>query len=373
MDDTSEYILLWINKLLAPDAIYLTVEDIALGIFTWVTPVLLVIAIAIRVSEENLDVTNANSRWLVAGRDLFLIGLLIAVYFAAGNLINEFMNVLYRYFDGAGSIQSISAQMGQMIEQLENRSADTGFFKWAISGLWNNLVFGAYYLTLIALTSVIAFMHIAHAIGFGLVFCWGLIAVPISAARSFTLLKGWGWFCGFILAWPIVETLIMGLVAGLFTGFTDFAVVDASGNTRINQSAVALAFSVLNIVLIALVVVTPLVTSALVSNSAAGRDFVAPFALGAAATAVAMYKTTMRTSAAGGAPALLKGREALARGDQLVRQVGEKIRKPASGHSATSDSASTPAEKASGSTPSPEQRQARRGAIIHQQKNKPAT
>ena len=113
--ENADFIILWINKLLVPDSIYTGIEAIARGIFTYLTPVLLVMAIAIRATEETLDITNSNGRWINAARDMVIIGLAITVYFAVGNLVNDFFSLLYRYFEGVGSIASISSQMGEMI------------------------------------------------------------------------------------------------------------------------------------------------------------------------------------------------------------------------------------------------------------------
>jgi hypothetical protein len=285
--------------------------------------------------------------------------------------VNDFFSLLYRYFEGVGSIASISSQMGEMIEQLESKSTDTGFFNWAISGLWNNLIFGVYYLSLIAFTTTLAFLHLAQALGYGLAFCWGLIAIPISVSRNLKLLKGWGLFVGFIIMWPIIESLVMGLVFSVFADVAKLAVIDSTGNTSINQSAVALAFTVLNIVLIVLVVVVPFVTSALIANAAAGKDFVVPFIVGGLAAAAAIYKGTQQTASRGGGSGYRFSRDLLNRSDQVIRSVGEKIMSPTGQGSfpkvnASKGNGTTQAKQSTSTGTDPSARQARRGAIIHQ-------
>ena len=62
--EVGDLIITWIGRLIVPTSIYDGVEVIARGIFTFVTPVLLVIAIATRSLEESLDVTNSSGRWV---------------------------------------------------------------------------------------------------------------------------------------------------------------------------------------------------------------------------------------------------------------------------------------------------------------------
>jgi len=365
------FIISWINALIIPTAIYQNIESIALGIFKYITPVLLVIAIAVRTLEESLDATNTNGRWINAVRDMILAGLAIAVYFSAGNLINDFFESLYSYFSNFGSIGSVTNQVADMIDALERNTEDTGFANWGVSGIYKTLALGVYYLSLITVTSIIAFLHIAHAIGYGLVFCWGLIALPMSITRGFTLLKGWGLFMAFILVWPILESLAMGMLMQIFVDVGTTATAGSVGNTRVEQGSLLLAFTTLNIILIVVVVVIPFLTNGFVSNSAVGRDFVIPFAAGAMAQVASVKKSIRRTGAAG-----RYSRDAINSARPFINQAGNAAIDKVKGfgsESAPSPKSSTPQSSvkstsaSSSSNSSPGDRQARRGAIINQQ------
>lgn len=374
MEDAT-FIVSWINALIVPTAIYRGVEVIAKGIFMYVTPVLLVIAIAVRTLEETLDITNSNGRWLNAVRDMIMIGLAITVYFAAGNMVNELFVALYSHFTQIGSIGSVTSQVADMIEQLETNTQDTGFVNWAVSGIYESVAKGAYYLSLITITAIIAFLHIAQALGYGLAFCWGLIALPMSVTRGLTLLKGWALFTAFILAWPIIESLAMGIVIHVFTDVSVTMTAGATGNTRVEQGSLLLAFTTLNIILAVVVVVVPFLTNGFISNSAVGRDFVVPFVAGALAQVAAVKR-------AGGGVA----RAATSTTKNVILGAADGVKasvplyqpKPGSkGKGSAPLSASRTLGNASGNNAKSKHspvdantRQARRGAIISQNKAK---
>ena len=286
--EAGDLIITWISRLIVPTSIYDGVEVIARGIFTYLTPVLLVIAIATRSLEESLDMTNASGRWVNALRDMAILGAAITVYFAAGNMVNEFFSATYSYFEKIGSVGSITNQLADTIEQLEAKTEDTGTLSYLAGSVWNFAGTMVYYASLIAVTTLIAFLHLAQALGYGLCFCWGLIAIPMSITRNFRLLKGWAMFSAFILLWPVVESLTMGLISNIFAQMGQTMTGSASGNTDIDQGAVMMMYTTLNIILFMIAVVAPFVTNALVSNAPAGKDFVVPFIAGAMANVAAM-------------------------------------------------------------------------------------
>ena len=77
----ADFLTHWLNIILNPQIIYDSIHSYGTMLFTYVTPTLLVIAIAIRSAEESLDVANSNGRWVVAFSDMIGYGLLITIYF----------------------------------------------------------------------------------------------------------------------------------------------------------------------------------------------------------------------------------------------------------------------------------------------------
>jgi len=373
--EVGDLIITWISRLIVPTSIYDGVEIIARGIFTFVTPVLLVIAIATRSLEESLDVTNSSGRWVNALRDMAILGAAITVYFAAGNMVNEFFSATYSYFERIGSVGSITNQLADTIEQLESKTEDTGTLSYLAGSVWNFAGTIVYYSSLIAVTTLIAFLHLAQALGYGLCFCWGLIAIPMSITRNFRLLKGWAMFSAFILVWPVVESLTMGLISSIFADMGQTMSGSASGNTDLDQGSVMLMYTTLNIILFMIAVVAPFVANALVSNAPAGKDFVVPFIAGAMANVAAMnhvnVKAGVPTANAVGKAGKTVGSGIASRVVTEANNFREAFRSQPSAMGSPvspSSNANTTSSPTSGTSTQadPGARQARRGAIINQ-------
>ncbi|HFE36804.1 MAG TPA: hypothetical protein ENK06_00110 [Gammaproteobacteria bacterium] len=336
-------------------------------------------AIATRSLEESLDMTNSQGRWVNALRDMAILGAAITVYFAAGNMVNEFFSATYSYFEKIGSVGSITNQLADTIEQLEAKTQDTGTLSYLAGSVWNFAGTIVYYASLIAVTTLIAFLHLAQALGYGLCFCWGLIAIPMSITRNFRLLKGWAMFTAFILMWPVVESLTMGLISSIFADMGQTMTGSASGNTDLDQGAVMMMYTTLNIILFMIAVVAPFVTNALVSNAPAGKDFVVPFIAGAMANVAAM--NAVNTKAAGPI-ASGAGSVGKAVGGGIIDRVGAEANYIKSAFRSQPSSVvnsefselkttTTSSSTSGNSAPTdPAARQARRGAIINQNKNK---
>jgi hypothetical protein len=297
-----------------------------------------------------------------------IIGVVITAYFAIGNLVNEFFTVAYGYFQHIGSVGSIAGQLADTIETLDKHKEEPGVVSMITGGAWYWATIAIYYLSLIAVTTIIAFLHLAQALGYGLCFCWGLIALPISITRNLNLLKGWGMFTAFILIWPVIESLCMGMISSIFSNVADTLTTTASGNTDYEQGAIIMAYTTLNIILVIIAIVAPFVTNALVANAPAGKDFVVPFIAGAMANVAAINAINVKAAAptvqagkalASGAGAGIKG---------IASRVSESFR-PSPSTSVASE-ASAPAGGATSAKPAsdPGARQARRGAIINQNK-----
>ena len=90
---------------LRPFSIYHSIEETAVTVFTTITPVLLLIAIAVRTLETQLESTSALGKWEKALRDFFLFGLLIGSYFAIMSLLGTFINEVYELTDGLGTYE----------------------------------------------------------------------------------------------------------------------------------------------------------------------------------------------------------------------------------------------------------------------------
>lgn len=95
---------------LDPSMMYRSGEHVAQVVFTYITPILLVISVAVRTLETQLDTTTSMGKWERAIRDFFLFGFLIGSYFGIMMLFNDLMNEIYQVTHELGNLEMLSKQ-----------------------------------------------------------------------------------------------------------------------------------------------------------------------------------------------------------------------------------------------------------------------
>lgn len=131
-----------------------------------------------------------------------------------------------------------------------------------------------------------------------------------------------------------------------------------------------MAYTTLNIILVIIAIVAPFVANALVANAPAGKDFVVPFVAGAMANVAAMNAINVKAAQ----PTAEVSKTLVSSAGAGIRGVANRLSD--SFRSAPSAAVASEAAPATNNATSPKQasdpgaRQARRGAIINQNKNK---
>ena len=114
-------------------------------------------------------------------------------YYAIGNLIIDFINPIYTWLDGFGSLTSTMKSFSHVLEQNKIASDNSGITLIGIlSAPYALIAMLLYYFTLVIVAFIAAFLKIANALTFGVAFVWGLIAIPVSISTTFNILRGWG-------------------------------------------------------------------------------------------------------------------------------------------------------------------------------------
>ena len=301
MDITPELI-----RLFAPTPIYGAVKLFAMWVLQYVTPILLGVAIWIRITETQIEGFSGQARWAAALKDFFWWGFILGGYFLFGAMVAELFNAFYGMFDDKGSLSVIYHQMEAFINKMNAmEKTDGGLAGAAINLLtapFTFLAFAVYYLSLLFVTFIIMFMRVAVALGFGVVFVWGLIAIPLAMTSNFRFLRGWGLLAAGIAVWPVVESIFMGLFSPVLTQAASGLFSGGGTTFNLEKAGVYFIYSLLNIFIAVIVIAAPIITASLVANSQALTGMVAPFVGGAfAATAAAMQVSKHRISNAVGA------------------------------------------------------------------------
>ncbi len=286
---------------LDPQPIYDAALAAARYVATTFTPTLLIIAVYVRTLETELDALAGEGRWARALRDIALWGTVLALYFGLAALLASFMNAVYRSVDRIGSLSLITGQLAQLVGQAATKSNNVSGLDSLLDNLAANLVkavmFMFYYVTLLVLAFLAAFLKVAHAIGYSIAFLWGLVAIPLSITSSFRLLRAWGHFFGTILLWPVVQALMLALFAPVFRHAAEALISDPAVSAADSGGAIYMLYSILNLIVSALLVAAPFIAHALVASGTAG-SLVTPFTAAAVAAGSGLARRIERSSGA---------------------------------------------------------------------------
>jgi len=356
-------------------------HDLATMVAASLTPILLIVAIYIRVMETQVDAIVSGGKWSQALRDIVLWSFVCGSYFAIGNYVIEFANPIYAWFDGKASLEVVMNAFNEL-KTANAKKLDIGSgMTLALGGsLYILITAFLYYLTLLIVTFISVFLSIAHAIIFGLAFIWGLIAIPMSISNTLRILRGWAYLVGLVIAWPVVQGLLMAMFTGLFVHAAGL-LQNQNANAVFIQGDLQLLFAILNLVLAAVLVAAPYIANALVTNSPSAAGAITPFVGAAIAAAVGTAEATK--SGAGGVRSYLQGGKEFLQGgaskltpsDSTPRAKNATPSSQLTSPSAAADNTETPTS-ASTDTATPEVQQAkqqRRGAIVNQLRKNPKT
>ncbi len=269
---------------LSPKSVYANAAPVARTLMMTVTPSLFLMSLYTRLLEAQSDVIAGMGRFSQALRDVVVWGLVLVTYFAIGNLLAHYLNALYRAMAGIGSLRATANQMAAL---LKTASTSPG-------GVWNTIkeinalplriaTVLVFYATLVVTTLLEALLRIAQAIGFEVAFLYGLIAIPLALSRTLSLVRGFVKLMGFFVLWPIVQALLLAVFTPLFTrAVGDLQRLVGPGAYMIVYAH--MLFTILNLILCAVLLAAPYVTASLIENAGAAQPLIAPYL--AAVTAV---------------------------------------------------------------------------------------
>lgn len=264
---------------------------IADAVGKFLAPVLLIVSMYIRLMETQLNALTGSGKYGTALRDMMGWGFVLGAYYMLGQYVIGFFNAVYGWVDGFGSLKAtmdayekiMTANSAAVKEQASTMGGLLSVAAWSPAAVASEFI---YLVTLILLSAIAAFLRVANALAFNVAFIWGLIAIPMSISTTFKILRGWALLLSFALVWPVIQGLLIGMFGLMFTEAAG-KITAMKGTGAIAQaSEIMLLFSVMNLLLIAVLVCAPLIANALVSNASAATGIVMPFV--AAATAAAM-------------------------------------------------------------------------------------
>ncbi len=297
-------------ELISPKYIYTGGQNIAMFVGATVSPVLLVIAIWLRLATSQLDsAVSGSGKHAQFIRDMAVWLTILSLYFTLASMLSDFFNTLYEHFASRGSLGAILSRFSEMIEKVDTAGDNADLMSQSLSILTSPVTFFVwliYYLSFLIVSFVIKFLSLAHAISWSFALVWGLVAIPMSITSNFKLMRGWAVFSGISLVWPLVHYGSFAMFNPIFQHAADeFVTGSGAGLASLDKAQLYMIMTFVNILAFALAVAAPFISMALVSNSGSIAGVVTPFASAAVGAAVA---ATAQMRAAGGAGGGAMGR-----------------------------------------------------------------
>jgi hypothetical protein len=257
----------------------------------YLSPVLLLMAIYMRLMETQIDALTGSGKYGTALKDILLWGFVLGAYYAIGALVMEFFNQIYAWLDTFGSLKSTMDAYSNIMQKNAKEMAASGITLTAVvSAPYNLIAMFLYYGSLIIVAFIAAFLKIANVMAFGIAFIWGLIAIPISISTTFKILRGWAYLLALALVWPIIQALLVAMFSMLFSNSADTLMQITDADPSLRAANIMMLFAVMNLLFAAILVAAPLIANALVTNSSAASGIVMPFVAAAVAAGISTIK-----------------------------------------------------------------------------------
>lgn len=276
---------------LDPTRLYAAGVGVAEKVGVFITPTLLLLGVAVRTLETQLDSNSGLGKWQRFFRDIFLYGFFVGSYFGIMSLFNVLMNEIYEITHRFGSFDVLTQQMSEILKKANvgGKGSGKGTLDMIANGVtWLTDPFRAittvfYWASNFFAIIAYVLLKVAHAVIYTFVFVYGLLAIPISVTSNFKVIKGWATLLGGTLLWPIVEGLLLSFIGVLFGDITDKVINTGGVMAYENDSGFKAFFTIMNVVIGALIIAAPFIARQLVANENAMRSLVTPFASGALA------------------------------------------------------------------------------------------
>ncbi len=140
--------------------------------------------------------------------------------------------------------------------------------------------------------------EIGHAMVYSLILVLGYILIPIAfVSRGLNqLTKNWGLSLLIVMLWPVVDVVLIKMLAGMFFNLINDPSIKIEGNGLPGMYMALMAFSIVNVLICVVVYLAPVVSSKLIAGNGDLSTITRPFSLAAlgagAAAAYAGWKTT---------------------------------------------------------------------------------
>lgn len=269
-------------EFLQPTAVYKSIGEVAEIYTKYVVPVVIILSLVTRKIEMGVEALGDGARWTDALKDIKTAVIFTALYASIGWLVVQFhaafMAIMYEH----GSLSVITKHYHAMMLRAQEITEKGNFIEHAVnvtnllthtSLSW--LLFWFSYFLLV-LTYVI--LRLIYAISFGLLYVWGMAAVPSISSKLLNMSHAWFRSTLTLLMWPIIEATVMMLLAPVFEDWGNLLLPTTQASTlgQLSQSGLYLLFTFCNLVLIGFSIASFIMAVFIASNQNMMMGMTAP-------------------------------------------------------------------------------------------------
>jgi hypothetical protein len=153
--------------------IFVVSHKLAASVGMVIAPTLLIISIYIRLMETQLDALVGNGKYGTALRDMMLWTVVLGSYYGIGNMIFDLFNPIYAWLDSFGSLAATMKSFSDVMDRNKAVNDANGMTLLGVMSQPYVLIASfLYYISLVIVAFIAAFLKIANALVFGVAFVW---------------------------------------------------------------------------------------------------------------------------------------------------------------------------------------------------------
>lgn len=247
-------IFVTILDLFSPAIIYEQLDGVIAIYSRVIIPIVIIFSIAVRYLEVQAENIGQGGKLSEAIKDIKLSLIFTALYTAFGATVITFHQALCGLMYSHGSLSTLLSNYQEFMESLKAVDENAGALEklknkmntYSIEAIITQALL---FVSMLLLAGVNVLLRIIYAIGFCMIYVWGMVAVPSMSTKLLNVASGWFRGAMALFLWPLIEAFIYILLNPLFDGLSE-KIVDMTTYTTGGQIAgVSLIYTFANILL----------------------------------------------------------------------------------------------------------------------------
>ena len=212
-------IFIFLLDLFNPNSIYAQLDGASKIYLHTIAPAIIILSIAVRYIELMHENLGQGANLADAVKDVKTAIILTGLYAALGAMAikfhQSFCNLMYQH----GSIETILGHYQEFLNEINQADGyyDKVIQKINVFSIQSVVGQALCFLSMLLLALVNVLLRIIYALGFCLLYLWGMVAIPSHASKMLRISSGWFRGVMTLAIWPIVEATIYMLIDPMFS------------------------------------------------------------------------------------------------------------------------------------------------------------